>query len=189
MIYREFTLRATYWGCFHSEDEKGGLALNIAYMFGRHMYDSEQVWVCFCLHWKVNCYQEQTMRRFYSRCLQSEDLKMNLLWTFQMYKVIFVTVGRYLLLLALIIKLLSRKIMKYFILNSHSAWNHQVDKTCILTLYILPLSHFPVFTNFSNAFILAAENSHSHWKPEPASCMFYTFRHSETISICLLVFK
>lgn len=30
-------------------------------------------YVCFCLHWKWNCYQEQTMRHFHSTCLQNED--------------------------------------------------------------------------------------------------------------------
>lgn len=28
------------------------------------VYGSEQVCVCFCLHWKLNCCQEQTVRRF-----------------------------------------------------------------------------------------------------------------------------
>ena len=64
-----------------------------------------------------------------------------------------------------------------------------VKKKCILTLYILPLSHFPVFTTFSNAFILADENSHSRWQTEPASCIFIYFVIPETISTCLLVFK
>lgn len=117
--------------------------------------------------------------------------KMNLLWTFHMYKVMCMTVGRYLLLLALMIKLLSR-------INRETLYPEQPQclksllsglKKCILTLYILLLRHFPVFTKFSNAFILADKNRHLWWQPEPASCLFIHFVIPETISTCLLVFK
>lgn len=70
LIYRGFTLSATYERFFHSEDG-GELALTIPDVWVVCVTVSR--YVCFCLHWKLNCYQEQTMRHFNSRCLQSED--------------------------------------------------------------------------------------------------------------------
>ena len=71
MICRGFTLSATYERCFHREDG-GELALNIPEVLVMCMTVSS-LCVCFCLHWKLNCYQEQTMKHLYWRCLQSED--------------------------------------------------------------------------------------------------------------------
>lgn len=185
MIYRGFTLSATYERCFHRED--GG---EYSRGVGR-VYDSS-LCVCFCLHWKLNCYQEQTMKHLYWRCSRVKMQKMNWLWTLQMSEVMGVTVGRYLLSLALTITLLFKnKPWNYFYLKQPQCLKSFLSglKKCILTLYILPLSHFPVFTTFSNAFILADKNSHSRWQTEPASCIFIHFVIPETISTCLLVFK
>lgn len=50
---------------------------------------------------KLNGYQEQVMTHFYTRCLQSENIEDELTLNSQMYEFKFMTVGRYLLLLAL----------------------------------------------------------------------------------------
>lgn len=66
--------------------------------------------------------------------------------------------GRYLLLLALTIKLLSRVNHETFYPEQPQCLKSLLSgKNVFLTLYILPLSHFPVFTKFSNTFILADE--------------------------------
>lgn len=103
MIDRRFTLSASYWRCFHSEIGESERILNILVP----IYDREGDECLLWLALKIKLLpRANSVRHFDSSCLQSEDV-IEMLWTFQLYQVMCVTLGRYLLLLALKLKLLS----------------------------------------------------------------------------------